>query len=225
MSSQLQVTANRANAQLSTGPTSSEGKAKSSLNAVKTGLTGRAVLLPSDDAAAYERHLERFVNEYQPSGEAEQTLTQSVADTEWRLLRIPSLEMGIYAVGHLEFASQFENQEPAVRKALIDAQVFLTYQRQLNNLSIQEGRLRKQREKDTADLKNLQTERRHRTNHQVALATELYTNAQRQGASFDPAEFGFEISMQQIHQNIAFNQALQRGFSCDIAKILSKKAA
>src|SRR4051794_15884848 len=36
-----QLAANRANSQLSTGPKSPEGKAKSSLNAVKTALTGR----------------------------------------------------------------------------------------------------------------------------------------------------------------------------------------
>ena len=36
---QKRIEANRANAQLSTGPTSETGKAKSSLNAVKTGLT------------------------------------------------------------------------------------------------------------------------------------------------------------------------------------------
>jgi len=36
MSTPAQITANQANAQLSTGPTSAAGKAKSSLNAVKT---------------------------------------------------------------------------------------------------------------------------------------------------------------------------------------------
>jgi hypothetical protein len=54
MSSAKQIAANQKNAQLSTGPTSTEGRAKSSLNAVKTGLTGRTVLLPGGDAAAYE---------------------------------------------------------------------------------------------------------------------------------------------------------------------------
>jgi hypothetical protein len=41
MSSNAQIEANQRNAQFSTGPTSEAGKAKSSLNAVKTGLTGR----------------------------------------------------------------------------------------------------------------------------------------------------------------------------------------
>src|SRR5215467_58147 len=53
--SESQLAANRRNAQLSTGPKSEEGKSKSSLNAVRTGLTGRTVLLPTDDAAGYQR--------------------------------------------------------------------------------------------------------------------------------------------------------------------------
>ena len=87
--------ANQANAQLSTGPTSVTGKAASSLNALKTGLTGRTVLLPGDDAAAYQGLIESFVKRHAPVGDAEQNLVQSLADTEWRLQRIPALEMGI----------------------------------------------------------------------------------------------------------------------------------
>src|SRR5436853_7797332 len=110
MSSESQIAANRQNAQCSTGPKTEAGKAKSSLNAVKTGLTGRTVLLPSDDAAAYQKNVQRFFDEYQPFGDAEYSLTQSLADTEWRLLRIPSLEMGVYALGRLALAAHFEQE-------------------------------------------------------------------------------------------------------------------
>ena len=41
--SEARLAANRANAHLSTGPTTPEGKGKASLNAVKTALTGRTV--------------------------------------------------------------------------------------------------------------------------------------------------------------------------------------
>jgi hypothetical protein len=155
------IEANRANAQLSTGPRTEQGKAKSSLNAVKTGLTGHTVLLPSEDVAQYERHIQRFFAELKPVGESESSLVQSLADTEWRLQRIPSLEMGIYAMGRLEFAEKFNDQtdDASVRAALIETHTYLTYQRQLNNLSIQESRLRRQREKDTAELHRLQQER------------------------------------------------------------------
>jgi hypothetical protein len=90
LSSERRLAANRANAQLSTGPTTPAGKAKSSLNAVKTGLTGRTVLLPSEDAEAYAAHLARYQEEFQPVGVRETQLVQNLADTQWRLDRIPT---------------------------------------------------------------------------------------------------------------------------------------
>ncbi|MGH9624190.1 MAG: hypothetical protein ACRD4G_07605, partial [Bryobacteraceae bacterium] len=86
--SQVQIDANRQNSQLSTGPSTPAGKAKSALNAVKTGLTGRTVLLPADDAAAYEQHVERFLKDLEPVGPREHDLAQSLADNAWRCERI-----------------------------------------------------------------------------------------------------------------------------------------
>ena len=106
--SEAKLTANRANAQLSSGPRTAAGKAVSSMNAVKTGLTGRTVLLPSDDAEAYRNHLAAYEKEFKPVGLREFELVQSLADIQWRLQRIPGLEMAIYARGREEFAEQFE---------------------------------------------------------------------------------------------------------------------
>jgi len=64
--SEAQLAANRANAQHSSGPTSSEGKAKSSMNAVKTRLTGRTVLLTTDDALIYQQHLDAISSNSPP---------------------------------------------------------------------------------------------------------------------------------------------------------------
>lgn len=157
--SEARLAANQANAEMSTGPTSDAGKAKSSLNAVKTGLTGRTVLLSTDDAAVYERHIQAYQAEFQPVGLRETALVQSLADTDWRLERIPALEMAIYARGRHEFAEKFAHEDAAVRPGLIELETFLTYEKQLRNLQIQEGRLRRQREKDAAELRQLQTER------------------------------------------------------------------
>ena len=159
MSTDAQINANRENARSSTGPQSTEGKAKSSLNAIRTGLTGRTVLLPGDDIAAYQQHVACLEDHYKPLTGAEKLLVQSVADSEWRIGRIPSLEAGIYALGRLEFAAEFENEDPAVSATMLDAKTFLVHHRQLNNLTIQENRLRRQREKDIAGLKSIQADR------------------------------------------------------------------
>src|SRR3982751_1002133 len=155
------LAANRANAQLSTGPTTSEGKAKSSLYAVKTGLTGRTVLLPSEDAAAYQEHVTRFQEQLQPVGERETTLVQNLADTQWRLDRIPGLEFGLFALGRKRYADLFEGEtDEQVRAALLDAHILMTEAKHFKNLHLQESRLRRQYRQDLQELRNRQTERK-----------------------------------------------------------------
>ena len=185
--SELQLNANRRNATLSTGPVTPEGKSRSSRNALKTGLTGRTVLLPTEDAELYELHVQRFKNELRPVGDRETELVQSIADTQWRLGRIPSLEMGIYALGRKEFAEEHQNLNPQEALALIEVQTFLAYQKQINNLSVQEARLRRQYEKDSAELKNLQQHR---------LQIERVRQIARTAATPKPAvnQNGFEFS-------------------------------
>jgi hypothetical protein len=200
MATAAQVIASRVNGALSHGPTSEEGKATSSRNALKTGLTGRTVLLPSEDAALYEAHLAQFRERYQPVGDQELALVQSLADTEWRLARIPSLEMSIFALGRLEFDDLFRGEEEDVRKRLIEAKTFLAYQRQLVNLGVQEGRLRRQAEKDRAALEALQQPRHFHARARLHEAAQLYIVAVRSGRQqeFDPQSLGFEFTMEQI---------------------------
>src|SRR3954464_371903 len=136
-------------------------EAKSSLNAVKTGLTGRTVLLPNEDAAAYEAHVERFGKELQPVGERETQLVQSLADTQWRLDRIPGLEFGLFALGHKRYADLFEDEtDGQVRRALLDAHILMTEAKHFKNLHLQESRLRRQYKQDLQELRKLQAERK-----------------------------------------------------------------
>lgn len=154
------VAANRANAQLSTGPKTCAGKANSSLNAVKTGLTARTVLLPTDDVSQYEHHLRAYHDELQPVGQRESDLALSIAETAWRLKRIPALESAIYAQGYVDFAETFKDHASHLRSGLIELHTHLAYERQLRNLQLQESRLHRRLMKDTAELRALQQERK-----------------------------------------------------------------
>lgn len=126
--------ANRANALFSTGPKTPEGKLNSSQNALKTGLTGQTVLLPTDDEAAYQRHLQAYQQEHQPIGQQESDLVQSVADIAWRLKRIPLLEKMIYLKGRKEFADMFPDSSPADRAGLIELHTYEVNEKKLRNL-------------------------------------------------------------------------------------------
>ncbi len=209
---EAQLAANRANAQLSTGPTSPTGKTKVSLNAVKTALTGYTVLLPTDDAALYERHIRAYQDELKPVGQRESDLAQAIADAAWRLVRIPGLEMAIYAQGRLEFANLFEDQAPELRPALLDLHIASVNERKLRNLHLQEARLHRRREKDTAELRQLQHERkeetRNRQQKEMNDAIEQYGYYKRDNERFDPAALGFEFSIADIEtcRNVGYDR-------------------
>ena len=88
---------NRANSQHSTGPRTEAGKQRSSLNALRHGLTAASPVLPSEDPAAHADHRRRFFDEYKPATPTESQLVQELADTSWRLNRIPLMEADVLA--------------------------------------------------------------------------------------------------------------------------------
>jgi hypothetical protein len=93
--SRNRTSVNQENAQHSTGPRTPSGKLRSSLNALTHGLTGRTVLLSSEDPADHQRHAQAFFNEYQPQGPTERQLVQELIDTSWRINRVPALEADV----------------------------------------------------------------------------------------------------------------------------------
>lgn len=158
--SEAQLAANRANAQHSTGPRTEAGLETSSKNALKTGLTGKTVLLSTDNPAEYLAHVQRHIEELLPVGELEAQLVQRIADAHWRLNRISALERNFYKLGRIHCAGMFESEtDPAEREALVQAQTALMYDRNFRNLSIQEARIRRGYEKDMNELKALQSQR------------------------------------------------------------------
>lgn len=197
--SEAKLAANRANAVKSTGPVTAEGKAKSSLNAVKTGLTGRTILLSTEEAAVYEAHIERYFSSLAPADEEERTLVQVIADTQWRLLSIAPLETAIYALGARKLGNLFDDEaDPARRHHLMQAEVFLTFRRDFSNLNLQESRLSRQLEKTMAKLDALQDRRKSCLADQLTKSTKLHQQAKQEGKAFDPAEFGFEFSKEEF---------------------------
>ena len=87
-----QLEANQENARRSTVPIMDDGKARSSQNALRHGLTAKTALLPTEDPEAYARHSQAYFHRFAPQDEVERQLVQQLADIQWRLLRIPGLE-------------------------------------------------------------------------------------------------------------------------------------
>jgi hypothetical protein len=201
--SSARLAANRANSLLSTGPRTAAGKATVALNAVKTGLTGRTVVLPSDDAAQYQALVLAYEKEFQPVGPEECALVQSIADIRWRLARIPALEMALISLGRIEFDGLFHDHAHVDRGVMLEMHTRLAYQKDFRNLHLQESRLTRRREKEMAELLELQQTRKAKEAAALDLATNAYLLARHRSQSFDLAAFGFDFSDRKFDAHLA----------------------
>ena len=96
MISEEQLAANRRNALKSTGPRTEKGKARSCLNAVTHGAYCQEVVLPYEDAEAYENLHERFRDAAKPADAIDEALVRQLAAGEWRLQRFQRMERNFY---------------------------------------------------------------------------------------------------------------------------------
>lgn len=76
----------------STGPKSIEGKAASSRNSLKHGLTAVDPVVPSEDRRAFDVWTELWKAELAPEGAVEEFLAWRISSAAWRLLRVERLE-------------------------------------------------------------------------------------------------------------------------------------
>jgi hypothetical protein len=190
--SPAKLAANQANAQLSTGPRTEAGKQISSLNALKTALTGKTVLLPTDDRAAYETLTTKLLNDFRPATPDERTLVQSLIDTTWRHQRVQNIEFAIYTKGSLEFAGQFDHLNLDARNQMIQLETFLKYEKSIRNLNTQEARLQRKLCKDLLELERLQALRHQQETEKQALLARRAAKTPPSQPNYRPV--GFEFS-------------------------------
>jgi hypothetical protein len=96
VTSERQKAANQANARRSTGPKTPKGKAVVRLNALRHGLLTRDLVLPGEDADAFEDLLNQIRADLLPVGPIEELLADRVVNTLWRLGRLARAETALF---------------------------------------------------------------------------------------------------------------------------------
>jgi hypothetical protein len=109
MATRRQIAANRRNGESSTGPKTSKGKAKSSMNSLQHGLLARDAVLPCEDRSEFDQSAERLRRELQPVGELESELVRNIVASMWRLKRCGRIEAGI--LSHFYYKIRFERTQ------------------------------------------------------------------------------------------------------------------
>ncbi len=102
MSTRRQIEANRRNAQKSTGPTSITGKATSSMNALKTGIHAKSLVLPSEKLADLQQLIDEYYQRHQPASPEARVLLDDLIRCEWTLRRLGVAETQLFEYAHQE---------------------------------------------------------------------------------------------------------------------------
>src|ERR1017187_8000968 len=102
MSTLSQIEANRRNSQKSTGPTSVTGKAVSSMNALKTGIHAKSLVLPSENAADLQQLIDEYYLHHHPASPEARLLLDDFIRCEWTLRRLGVAETQLFEYAHQE---------------------------------------------------------------------------------------------------------------------------
>src|SRR2546422_857139 len=98
MATQRQIESNRENAKKSCGPRTPRGKQISSMNALKTGVFAKHLLLPDDNAEEFGRLRQAIHDEWRPVGPTEKSLVERLVALFWRQRRLYRAESGLYTM-------------------------------------------------------------------------------------------------------------------------------
>ncbi len=149
------MAANQANAQLSTGPKTPEGKARAARNSLKHGLSAREIVVRAEDQAAFDELHAAYLGELLPSGILETEMFNSIVHSAWNLRRIRTLE-----------ADLFDRTDPLAIDPIEDDQ----NEAKLARLSRYYKRFENTLLRCTRELRTLQTNRAARANSPEQIA-------------------------------------------------------
>lgn len=172
MATDAQICANQQNSQHSTGPKTECGKAASSLNNVRHGLTrARFVVLDSEDQDEFDHVLCGMRFEFQPETMNEAILVEKMAQSYWLSKRAVNLQDSCLAGGEISFDEQQKQlslylryqttHDRAYRSALSDLLKLRAERRK------QEIGFESQKQKEAAESRRQSTENRKQDRHKL----------------------------------------------------------
>jgi hypothetical protein len=98
MATQAQITANRRNSQLSTGPRSQAGKTASSRNSTRTGLYAKSLLIDGEDPEELAALQQDYFDSCNPQGPLETALVLELLRSDWLLRRMATVETHMWNI-------------------------------------------------------------------------------------------------------------------------------
>ncbi|MDR3702171.1 MAG: hypothetical protein P4L56_21170 [Candidatus Sulfopaludibacter sp.] len=178
---------------------------KRAFNAYRHGLTGQVLIIAPSDEQPYKDHCQSIHQYLAPVGGLEIDLAQQIADDRWRMKRAAAIESSVLVRGLNQPDDALSGNEQ-VDVALATGRVWGEQKKDLNLLSLYEGRIQRRVEKNVALILQLQQVRR-------AALQQIVEEAAILGETYDfPPEAlppNFVYSNAQIHRLAAHHKRLE----------------
>src|ERR1700694_3225254 len=116
MVSTLKSETARANGAKSRGPTTDEGKEKSSRNAIKHGLTAGNgnILLDSEDPDQFDEVFKKLLGIHEPATPAKRDIVEEMFAARWRTRRMWTIETGLLNAEILAHVGNTDTPDPNI---------------------------------------------------------------------------------------------------------------
>ena len=148
----------RLNGAKSRGPVTESGRARSSQNSLKHGLTSQTLVLPSEDPAGFDALLDAYLNQLRPVGAVELDLVHEMVAAKWRLNRIARIETQLFAES-IDWVEEYSDDPLTPEQALASAFERLASGASLNVLHRMESRFTRAYSRALRNLLQLQRDR------------------------------------------------------------------
>ena len=199
MATDEQIKANQENSKHSKGPVSKSGLETSSKNSTKHGFTAHTLVLRPEEEEPFREFQAKHLAKYQPVDVDEEYCAHQIIDNRWRLIQITATETAIYELGYLAHAEKFTATHPPDKvSAMTRALTITEKQKELSLLNRYQARLTKQAALDFKQLEEMQRIRKAAELKQFQLAAALHLKAHLDKEPFNPADFGFVWSREEI---------------------------
>jgi len=133
MPTEKQIAANRRNAAKSTGPRTAQGKAVSSMNALKSGVHAQSEIIAGENPADLQDLSAEYIQRFHPTTPEERRYVDTLIRGDWRLRRLARAEAQLweYTMRHTAFLDQ---ENPLGHVVTVAGDPFARLQRRINDV-------------------------------------------------------------------------------------------
>jgi hypothetical protein len=130
MATIYQIDANRRNARKSTGPRTPQGKAGSSMNALKSGIDAKSEIISGENIKSFTALTQEYIGRFNPLSPEERHYLDVMIRADWQIRRLSKADAQIWLKG---MQSDYVGKHPLGEVFVNSGSTFIRLQRRIDS--------------------------------------------------------------------------------------------